>query len=126
MGGLGHLNGHLRGQAILVGDAAGLQEAFGAILFDPGVRAVRLGNVERGLRAVASQPEVAVVEHRDHRALRDAIAFIVQHAHQPGRNFRNHRHLRAGFERAGQRQRFREIARFDRRCAHRDLLLGSD
>ena len=80
-------------QVILVGDAAGLQQAVGAIFLRPRVGAIGLGHVEVGLRAIARQPEVGVVQHSEQLAARDAIAFGLEHPFEARRNLRDDRDL---------------------------------
>ena len=111
---LGHLHRDLRRQVVLVGDAAGLQQAVRAILLRPRVRAIGLGDVELRLRAIAREPEVGVVQHGEQLTARHAIAFVPEHALEARRHFRHDGDFGARIERAGQRQCLRQIARLAR------------
>ena len=92
---VGDLHGDLRGQMILVGDAAGLDEAVGAVFFRPSMSSIRLGHVELRFRAIARQPEVGIVEHGQQLASAYAIAFARQHALEARGNLRDDGHLRS-------------------------------
>ena len=98
-------------------------KAVGAILLGARVRAVGLGHVEIGLRAIAREPEVGVVEHGEQLTAGDPIAFVPQHALEARGNLGHDGDLGARIERAGQRQRLGQVARLARspcapeRCA---------
>ncbi len=87
----GHLHRDLRGQMILVGDAAGLQQAVGAILLRTRVGAIGLGHVEIRLRAIAREPEVGVVQHGEQLTAGHAIAFVPEHPLEARRDLRARR-----------------------------------
>ena len=60
---LGHLQGHLGREAVLVGDASRLQQVLRALALGQGVGAVGLGQGQRGPHPVVGQAIVGVVEH---------------------------------------------------------------
>ena len=91
---LGDLHRHLRGEMILVGDAAGLQQAVGAILLGSRMCAIGFGHVEIRLGAIARQPEVGVVQHGEQLTASHAIAFGLEHAFEARRDLGNDGDLR--------------------------------
>ncbi len=103
---------------ILVGNAARLQQAVGAIFLGTCMGAIRVGDVEVRLRAIAREPEVGVIQHGYQLSSRDAIALGLEHPLEARPDLRDDGHLRARIERARQRQRLRQIARLHGRGAY--------
>ena len=110
---LGHLHRDLCRKVVLIGNAAGLQKAVGAILLGTRVGAIRFGHVEIGLRAIAREPEVGVVQHREQLTAGHTVAFAPEHPFEARGNLRHDGDLRTRIERASQRHCLGQVA-----CLH--------
>ena len=116
---LRHLQGHLRRQVVLVGDAAGLQQVLRPLLLGQGVGCGWPRPPPGRPRARSwARRIVGFVEHGQDLPLPPRGALVAQHLEQAGLDLGHHLHLGPGPQGAGEDQHLVEVAGLHRGRAH--------